>query len=278
MIGSEGTLGIITKATIRLLPPSVCAVTLLIPFGDLANAIATVPAILGKKIVPMAVEFIERDSIEAAENYLGRRWPAQGGNAYLMVIVDGASEDEVLRQAELISELSAEMGSGEIYLAQQSNDQKEILSFRSQLYETMKRYIIEVLDIVVPPSEVPAHVSFVHQVSARTGLWLPTFGHASDGNIHTHIMRAWFRNGRWEEVPESVWKEKYPSVRAELHADAKARGGFVSGEHGIGLVKKEYLSNFVGQVQIALFKKIKQAFDPNNILNPDKIISIESSS
>ncbi|MFH1282646.1 MAG: FAD-linked oxidase C-terminal domain-containing protein [bacterium] len=274
LIGSEGTLGIITKAIIHLLPPPNSMVTLIAPFDNLEKAIDTVPRILGGKIIPMAVEFIERDTIEAAENFLQRKWPCKTGAAYLMIIIDGSSEDDVMRQAEAISEFCVDNKNNDIFIAQQSKDQKEILDFRSQIYETMKKYIIEVLDITLPPSEIPHHVKEIHEISKQNGIWLPTFGHALDGNVHTHIMRAWFRDGQWEEMPREEWQKKYPIVRKALHADAGKRGGIISGEHGIGIIKKEYLPDVLGDVQIELFKKIKKSFDPNNILNPGKIIDI----
>mgnify|MGYP000287323798 CR=1 FL=1 len=272
MIGSEGTLGVITKAYIHLLPPPGAEITLIAQFDRLEEAIQTVPDILGAKIVPMAVEFLERDVVNAAENFLGKSWPCKGGNAYLMVILDGSTEDEVLSRAEAIGEICLKNKSSDVFIASQKNKQKEILEFRSQLYETMKRYMIDVLDIVVPPSEIPAHIKEVHSISARYRIWLPTFGHASDGNVHTHIMKAKFVSGRWEEMPNDEWQSKYPLVKKELHNDAKNRGGMISGEHGIGFIKKQYLSMSVGAAQLEVFRSIKKALDPSNILNPGKII------
>jgi glycolate oxidase len=274
MIGSEGTLGIITKAVIHLLPSSASTVTLIATFEELIDAIDTVPEILRNKIIPMAVEFLERDVVDTAEDFLKRRWPCKGGKAYLMIILDGSSQGEVIDQAEKIGGICMSNKSLEVFIAQQTNQQKEILDFRSQLYETMKKYIIEVLDIVLPPSEIPAHVKEVNAIAKKYNMWLPTFGHASDGNVHTHIMRARFADNKWTPINEKEWRQNYPLVRKAIHEDIQKRGGMVSGEHGIGLIKKEYLDNMLGSVQLELFKRIKTAFDPNTILNPGKIVDI----
>ncbi|MFH1379151.1 MAG: FAD-binding oxidoreductase [bacterium] len=272
MIGSEGTLGIITKAIINLIPPPKSQMTLIAPFDDLQSAVQVVPRLSKAGILPMAAEFIEFDAMRAAEDFTHKKWPCRGGQAHLMIIVDGSSDEEVLKIAEEIERLCSEFGVTDVFVAETKAQQKEILEMRSHLYETLKNYIIEVLDIVMPPSELPGHVQAVHALGKKYNMWLPTFGHVSDGNVHTHIMRARYINGAWREMPDDVWKKAYPGLRKALHADAKSRGGLVSGEHGIGTLKKEYLKDAVGERSLELMRKIKQAFDPNNILNPGKII------
>jgi glycolate oxidase len=160
-----------------------------------------------------------------------------------------------------------------VFVADSPKKQREILEIRSNLYETIKKYAIETLDIALPPSAIPAHVDAVHQLSRQYSMWMPTFGHAADGNVHTVPLRAQYVDGNWKEIPESQWKKVYPLVRKALHDDAKNRGGLVSGEHGIGLVKKEYLPDAVGRNVVEKMLLIKKAFDPNNILNPGKVFT-----
>jgi len=271
MIGSEGTLGIVTKGIFNLLPPPKTQVTLIAPFDNLENAIRVVPALAKAGILPMAVEFIEDDSIKVAEDFMKKKWPCQEGKAHLMIILDGTGDDEVLNVARQIGTVCGEFGARDVFVADTKGKQKEILEIRSNIYETIKKYVIEILDIALPPSAIPGHVDTVHKLSREYNLWLPTFGHAADGNVHTLPLRAHYREGKWEEIPESQWKKVYPRVRKALHDDARKRGGLVSGEHGIGLVKKEYLADAVGENVVEKMRLIKKVFDPNNILNPGKI-------
>lgn len=271
LIGSEGTLGIITQAIIHLIPPPKAQMTLIAPFDDLKSAIHLVPALSKAGIIPMAVEFIEVEAIHAAEDFMNKSWPCKGGKAHLMIIVDGFSEEEVLRCAEVIGEMCTRYGAQDVFVADEKGKQKEILEIRSRMYETIKAHVIEVLDIIVPPSQVPGHVEVVHELSKKYNMWLPTFGHAADGNVHTHLMKAWYKQGSWFPMPEPEWKEKYLVIRKALHDDARKRGGLVSAEHGIGLLKKEYLEDTIGSTSIEYMRRIKKVFDPNNILNPNKI-------
>ncbi|UCH97046.1 MAG: FAD-binding oxidoreductase [Candidatus Aminicenantes bacterium] len=271
VIGSEGTLGIVTKAILNLLPPPKAQMTLIAPFNDLENAIQVVPALAKTGILPMAVEFIEVDTIKVAEDFMKKKWPCQEGKAHLMIILDGTSDDEVLNIAQQIGKVCGKFGAPDVFVADTTKKQKEILEIRSNIYETIKKYVIEILDIVLPPSAIPGHVNAIHRLSRQYNMWLPTFGHAADGNVHTLPLRAHYLEGKWKEIPESQWKEIYPQVRKALHDDARNRGGLVSGEHGIGLVKKEYLSDSIGSNVIEKMRLIKNVFDPNHVLNPGKI-------
>jgi glycolate oxidase len=271
MIGSEGTLGIVTKAIFNLLPPPKTQITLIAPFNDLENAIRVVPALAKAGILPMAVEFIEDESIKVAEDFMKKKWPCQEGKAHLMIILDGTSDDEVLNVAQQIGTVCGEFGARDVFVADTQKKQREILEIRSNIYETIKKYVIEILDIALPPSAIPGHVNTVHTLSREYNMWLPTFGHAADGNVHTLPLRAHYLDGKWKEIPDSQWKKIYPQVRKALHDDAANRGGLVSGEHGIGLVKKEYLPGAIGENVVEKMRLIKKVFDPNNILNPGKV-------
>lgn len=269
MVGSEGTLGIITQATISLLPPPAVMYTLVIPFDSLSKAISTVPDILRNKIIPMAVEFLESKTISITEALLHKTWPCHEGEAHLMLILDGSNEDEVMALAEQVQEIAMARGALDVLIASEKSKQQTILDIRSHIYEAMRAYMLEILDITVPRASIADFVNAVHRIEEEYQIWLPTYGHAADGNVHTHIMKAHFEKGEWKENPG--WQRKYPQVRKALHDMGKKYSGLVSGEHGVGFVKKEYLDTFLEQKQIALMKEIKKAFDPKGILNPGKI-------
>ena len=270
-IGSEGTLGVVTKAVIQLLPPFEVTRSLVVPFARLEDAIETVPLLLKKKILPMAVEFVERDIIAISEDYLHKRWPCREGKTHLLIILDAPSEPEMDRLSQVVAEVCFEKGAIDIFIADTAHKQDEVLQIRSKIYEAIKSQTIEILDIAVPRAEIAGHVEKVFEVSRRYGIWLPTFGHAADGNVHTHIMKARLEGGKVIPLEEADWREKLEKVRGELYEDCRRRGGVISGEHGIGLVKKKYFLATLDRYQIELMKGIKKVFDPDHILNPGKI-------
>lgn len=270
-IGSEGTLGVVTSAVIQLMPPPEATRSLIIPYDDLAQAIETVPLLIKRKILPMAVEFIPKEMIVRTEELLKKRWPSKMGNTYLLVILDASSEDEIDKLSEKVAEVSLEKGALDVFVADSPEKQKQVLDIRSKIYESIKEDNVETLDIAVPRAEIADHVKKVMEVEEKYGMWLPTYGHAADGNVHTHIMKVRCDKGKATPLPEKEWKEKLEKVRRELFQDCRDRGGTISGEHGIGLVKKSYLPYVVDEEEISLMKGIKKVFDPHHILNPGKI-------
>jgi glycolate oxidase len=270
-IGSEGTLGIITKAVIQLMAQPPVLRTLVIPFPELEAAIETVPRLLRKNIIPVAVEFVGLDVIAITEEFLRKRWPCHEGTTHLLVILDAATEEEQDRLSQAVAEVCLEMGAIDVFIADTPDKQDEVLAIRSKIYEAIKAETIEILDISVPRAGIAGHVRRVQEVAKKYDIWLPTFGHAADGNVHTHIMKARFEDGKIVPVPESEWRDKIDAVRADLYRDGRERGGVISGEHGIGLVKKPFLSLALEEAQIELMKGIKKVFDPSGILNPGKI-------
>ena len=168
----------------------------------------------------------------------------------------------VERLSETISDIALRHNAKDVFVADGKARQKEILDFRSQMYEAMKPNCIETLDIVVPRAEIVNHIEQVHKIEKEYEIWLPTYGHAGDGNAHTHIMKFAFKDGRPDFFVKKDWQKIYPIVRNLLHQDAKKRGGMISGEHGIGVVKKEYLREFLDEKQIELMKAIKAILDP----------------
>ena len=270
MLGSEGTLGIITRVTLALLPKAGSMQTLVVSFADLDRALDAVPGLLASGVVPCAVELLELGVLACAERHLNRRWPATRGRASLMVILDGPDEEDVLGQAERVSAALERAGALEVLLAESPARQREILELRSLLYEALRPATAELYDICLPRSQIAGHVAFVHELEARHGISLPTYGHAADGNLHTHFLRCALVDGAiGEELPG--WRELLPVVRGELYADAAARGGVISGEHGIGQAKKAYLEANLGKAVVETMRAVKRALDPQGILNPGKI-------
>jgi glycolate oxidase len=270
-VGSEGTLGVITKAVIQLIAKPALTRSLVVPFAELGPAIDTVPLLLKRGIVPMAVEFLEVEPIVLAEEYLRLKWPTKMGKTHLLIILDANSEEEMDRISQAVADVCLEKEAMNIFIAETPSRQEEVLSIRSKIYEAIKAGTVEILDISVPRAEIAGHVRKVGEIARKYDIWLPTFGHAADGNIHTHIMKARYMNGEMVPVPVSQWRDKVDKVREEIFQDCRERGGVISGEHGIGLVKKPYLSLVLDEKQIELMRGIKKVFDPAGIMNPGKI-------
>jgi glycolate oxidase len=270
-IGAEGTLGVITRAAIHFLQPLRITRSLVIPFQDSDQALEAVPLILGGRSLPLAVEFVGRDVIRAAEAYLQKKWPSELGEGYLLVILDASSEEEMDRLSQEAAEACLGHGGLDIQVADTPARQALVLDIRSKIYEAIKEKTVEILDVSLPLSEMAGHVRKVQEVSRRFGIWLPTFGHAGDGNVHTHIMRARLEGGRPVSWPDSAGEEIFEQVREELYRDGQKRGGVISGEHGIGLIKRPFLSYSLDRRQVELMRGIKRVFDPQWILNPEKI-------
>jgi glycolate oxidase len=271
LIGSEGTLGIITKAIIQLMPAPEVTRSLIIPYDDLEKAIETVPLMIQRKILPLAVEFVPKEVIDITAKFLRKQWPVPLGTVFLLIIIDAASEDELDKMSETIAEVCMEREALDVFVADNPKKQEQVLEIRSKIYEAIKAHTLEILDVVVPRAEIAHHVKRVQEVSDELDIWLPTFGHAADGNVHTHIMKARYLDDKIIPLSEMEWKDKISKVREELYKDCKKRDGKISGEHGIGIIKKPYLSYVLSEEEISLMRGIKDHFDPKHILNPGKI-------
>ena len=271
MIGSEGTLGIISKAVILLMPPLKKTITLIIPYHSLHDAIKTVPEIILNGIRPLSVEFIQNDILSSVEKLLGKKWPGKKEDAYLMIILDGSTDEELYGLSEIVGDICTANKAKNIVAAISKKEQKNILEIRSAIYEGLKPNNLETLDLTVPCSEIIDHVKRVSEISKEYGVWLPTHGHVADGNLHTYITKLKKEGRQFKQLEEKEWQEKYPIIRDLLHEDCIKRGGTISGEHCIGAIKKEYLPMALSKAHLKMLKEIKTTFDPNNILNPGKI-------
>ena len=274
LVGSEGTLGVITKAVVKLEPIPQATATLIVPYENLHDAIATVPKIITRGTRPVALEFVQQDVIEMAERIRGMKSVFSGGQAYLMVEFNSSDMAEVYGWAQQVDELCRNNGSKEARLAYNHETQQQAWDFRGRLYEAIKPYTIEILDIVVPRAEIANHEDAVQAIGRKYNVWIPNYGHAGDGNVHSHLMKVRHENGRLIPLEQDELERIIPIVRDEIHQDAIKRGGLVSGEHGIGVIKMKYLPLCWGSNEIELMKKTKKMYDPNNILNPGKIFDI----
>jgi glycolate oxidase len=267
-IGSEGTLGIVSKATLRLVPKPKNSAIIYVPFNSARDAAKTVSMIVSKKVVPYALEYVPQHAMLTAERFLERKVPDHDHPAYLIVGVDGNSQNEIDRQLEVVGEVCDEMGGGEAYLAETSSQQQQLWEARKCLFEAYKAfYEIDEVDACVPRSCFPDYVEGAEKISQKLGILISTIGHAGDGNAHSIIARD-------QTEDRGIWLNKLALAIEDLIELSLSLGGTISGEHGVGLAKKKYLVRKVGPIQVDLMKIIKSGFDPKNILNPDKVIDI----
>ncbi|MBR2662633.1 MAG: FAD-binding protein [Clostridia bacterium] len=266
MIGSEGTLGFLTKLTVRLIPEPKVNLSLLMPFDDLDACISAVPQVLASGCEPTAVEFMEREVISCAEEYLGKQFPDTSATAYLLVRLDGASEEALRPAMNTLTDLALRIGARDVLLADTDERKESIWNARGAFLEAIKgsTTTMDECDVVVPRDVIPAFVREMIEIGRQAGVRIRSFGHAGDGNLHIYVCR--------DDLPEEAWKEKVAEVMEKLYACARDLHGEVSGEHGIGHAKKKFLRESVGDRQMELMRGIKAAFDPKGILNPGKII------
>ncbi len=265
IVGSEGTLAVVTKAILRLLPLPKKSISLLIPYPTLEQAIGTVPLIIKSKAIPTAIEFMEREVIMDAEKYLGRKFPDNQSDAYLLLKFDGNTMEEIASYYDGIAQICLEQGAIDILIADTDERNEGIWKARGAFLEAIKGSTTQMdeVDVVVPRSQINDFVEYVHQLRAELGVRIKSFGHAGDGNLHVYILR--------DEMNDEEWKKTLDLVMGKLYDKAHSLDGQVSGEHGIGLAKKGYLKESLPKEALALMRGIKKAFDPNNILNPKKV-------
>ena len=266
IIGSEGTLCVATKFTLKLLPLPKYSYSLVVPFPTLEACIETVPKILTSHLNPTAVEFIQRDVIGAAETYLGKSFPDKTSDSYLILMFDGNSRSEVESDCDEAAGICLDAGAMDVFLCNTDERKAAVWNVRGACLEAIKCSTTqsEECDVVVPRSRIAEFVKYAKLVSARYGIRITTLGHAGDGNIHVQICR--------DNLEQKDWEEGLNNVLHDLYNKSKEFGGQVSGEHGIGHTKIKALRESVGEVTYGLFKAVKYAFDEKNILNPGKVV------
>jgi glycolate oxidase len=266
LIGSEGTLAVITEAILKLVPLPKITVSLLVPFPSIKEAIETVPKLIRSKASLTAIEFMEKGTILFSEEYLGKRFPDTKAPAYLLLTADGNERCAVDTQIDGVAELCIENGALDAYIVDTEERKASVWTARGAFLEAIKSSTTEMdeCDVVVPRNKVAEFVLYTHELSKELDVRLPSFGHAGDGNLHVYLCRDDLNDADWKKTLEIAFKR--------LYAKANELNGLVYGEHGIGYAKKAYMAEALGDGSIELMRKIKRAFDPNDILNPGKVV------
>jgi len=240
---------------------------MLIPFSSSKDACATVAKIFQKGVTPSALEFMERTAIDWATKYLQEEIipMAPDVQAHLLVEVDGFDPEILMKDCEKISDVAIEMGCGEIYFADDEFQKLRLWKLRRNVAHAVKsQSIYKEEDTVVPRAFLPELLETVKAVGQIYGFESVCYGHAGDGNLHVNILKG--------ELTQEQWTNEVPKGIREIFYKVKELGGTISGEHGIGWIQKPYMDIMFDPYHLSLFSSIKKVFDPNNILNPSKIV------
>lgn len=266
-VGSEGTLGIITKIVLKLIPFPKLNLLMLVPFYSSARACEAVAEIFRAGITPSAMEFMERDAIDFVLRFNQDINFIIDNNiqAHLLIEVDGNNAEVLMNDCEVISNIVEQFDCGEILFAETEREKNDLWKMRRKVGESVKQNsIYKEEDTVVPRAELPVLLEGVKKIGNKYGFRSVCYGHAGDGNLHVNILK--------EEMSDNDWKIKLPQGITEIFQLVISLGGTISGEHGIGLVQKSYMSLAFNEIQLKLFRKLKKLFDPNLILNPGKVV------
>ncbi len=267
LVGSEGTLAVFTEVTLKLTALPKHKVTLLVLFPTVDEAIDAVPALMTETgVVPTAIEFMDRLSVQTACRYLNEHFPYEEAGAMLIIEIDGSGEEEVEAQYDAVGQVCLDRGALEVYVADNFTTSERVWRVRRNIAEAFKvsNPVQSLEDIVVPFAQIPQLIRVIEDLSRRHGLLIPSYGHAGDGNLHaTPVKPAGMSLEEWESL--------LPRLLRELYAATAELGGTISGEHGIGSKRKAYMPLVLSPELLSLMKRVKDAFDPHHILNPGKI-------
>lgn len=265
LIGSEGTLAIVTKIILRLLPLPKVQVDLLVPYDEFQAAANTVSAIIAERIVPTTIEFMEQDSILAVERLLEKEVPYHDAQAHLLIQLDGNRQDAVEADMDVVGQLCMEHGARNVLVARDRPTRDRLWEARRKIIEALKHEspINHMEDVVVPRSEIPLLLRGIKDIARKYAVRIICFGHAGDGNVHVNVLK--------DNISEERWKEIVPAVTEETYRLTLSLSGTLTGEHGVGATRRRYLPLALDQAQIEIMQRIRAVFDPNHILNPAKI-------
>ncbi len=270
MIGSEGTLGIITELTLKLIPAPKATVSLIVPFEDLSACISTVPKFKMNHFNPQAIEFFEKEILITSEEYLGkqvfpRKVDGSEVGAYLLITFDGDSQDEMDAIVERAAEMLLEEGAMDVLVADTPPKLKDAWAARSSFLEGIEEQtkLLDECDVVVPVNKIPDYVIFADELAKNYDFRLQYFGHAGDGNLHIYTCS--------NDMEKEEFLRQVDDFMSKLYAKTMELGGQISGEHGIGMGKVKYLAQALGETNMELMRGIKKVFDPKLILNPGKV-------
>lgn len=264
IIGSEGTLGVITKIIFRLIPLPKYKKVMLAAFNSIDECAKTVAKIFQNGITPSALEFMEKSAMQAAEKQLSKKFPNGDASAQLLIEVDGNYEDTLFKDIEKIAEIVSDNGAYDVLIAEDNQKMNELWALRRCIGEAVKsisEYKEE--DTVVPRAKIPELIKGVKEISLKYGISSICYGHAGDGNVHVNILK--------DKLDDNTWENNLETAIKEIFRLTVSLGGTISGEHGIGLSQKNYLPIALSKAEIDLMKNIKNTMDPNSIMNPGKI-------
>ena len=265
LVGSEGTLAVITRVMLRLTTRPGQTEILFVPFHSLHEAIESVPDILARGILPVGIEFMQKDAIRLVEKFTGKEIPLHDHEAFLLIIVEGTGSDEIQRISNDISEVCLSHGAVDVYIPGSERARRNLMEAREKFYPAAVHFgILDITDVVVPRSRIADFMAGAREVGEEYGIPLVACGHAGDGNVHLCLM----------DDGTGTPPEKAKELLTRIIEVGVSMGGTVSGEHGLGSIKKEYLTLAYDEFEIGLMRRIKRAFDPNNIMNPGKIFDM----
>ena len=271
MVGSEGTLGIVTKAVLKLIPQNKHNVLLLVPFVKAEEACEAVSAIFRAGITPSALEFMERDAIDWTLKFVDGLNVKVNNNiqAHLLIEVDGNYPEILMQEAEQILKVVEQFEIDEVLFADTEEQKNALWKLRRSVAEAVKaNSIYKEEDTVVPRYELPKLLKGIKEIGTKYGFQSVCYGHAGDGNLHVNIIKG--------EMSDDNWETQVPLGIREIFELTVSLKGTLSGEHGIGLVQKNYMDIAFSKVHLELMERIKAIFDPNNVLNPGKIFPDEA--
>jgi glycolate oxidase len=270
MIGSEGTLGVITELTLKLVPKPRMDVSLILPFRDIATAIASVPAIKLANLDPQSIEFMERDIVDSSAAFTGNAvFPTivngREAGAYILVTLVGDSEAELTAKMDRLGEVAEKAGAYDTLVVWTDGLKKDVWAARSAFLTVIEAEtkLLDEMDVVVPVDRIAEFLVYTHDEAERQGVYVRSFGHAGDGNLHIYCCS--------NDLEEDEFKRRVKKLMDACYAKCTEFEGQVSGEHSIGHAKKVYLRESVGDTAYGLMGAIKQVFDPKGILNPGKV-------
>lgn len=258
-IGSEGTLGVITRCILRLVPKPESSLSVLIPYGDLETGIRSVHAVIKANVGPTAIEFIERSVVELGERYTGVSFPCPEAKAYILLTFDGFA-DQVKANVLRVRAVAEDTGALDFIPLEDAEKAAGIWRVRGCFVKAVEAVSEqEPVDLVVPIDKTAEFISFVHETEKASGVKMISFGHAGDGNVHLCIIRG--------DRDQQTWDRELHAVMNTLYDKAYALGGLTSGEHGVGLAKRPYFLKNTAPESLAVMREIKDALDPRHILN-----------
>ncbi len=265
LIGSEGTLAVVTKIILRLLPLPKVQVDLLVPFDDFQAAADTVSDIIAHRILPTTIEFMEQDSILAVERLLERTVPFDDAAAHLLIQLDGSLQEAVDSEMDVVGDLCLDHGARDVLVAKDRPTRERLWEARRMIIDALNHEspVNHMEDVVVPRAEIHRLLKGIKEIASRYEVRIVNFGHAGDGNVHINVLK--------DDLPEAHWDALVPEITEGIYRLALSLGGTITGEHGIGATRRRYLPLALDEAQIDLMRQIRDVFDPNRILNPGKI-------